>query len=97
MYPGCLPPPLPRSLQEPRHAPPLSYLLSGTLIGLAAAHEPPIRRYSMQWLQQAAARVHRRTERSHRQNLFAVSVLGIDHLFDMSDVQCVDAEPLGLA
>lgn len=48
--------------------------------------EPSIRRYAMHWLQHAAACINRRSESTHRQRLLNVTVLGIDHLFDTSDV-----------
>lgn len=48
--------------------------------------EPAIRRYDMHWLQNAAASINRRSERSQRQRLLNVTVLGVDHLFDTSDV-----------
>jgi hypothetical protein len=54
--------------------------------GLPDRSEPAIRRYAIHWLQHAAARVHRRCERTQRQSLFVASVLGIHQLFDVSDV-----------
>ena len=45
-----------------------------------------IRRYAMHWLQHAAACINRRSQSTHRQRLLSVTVLGIDHLFDTSDV-----------
>jgi hypothetical protein len=48
--------------------------------------EPPIRRYSMHWLQYAAARINKRHVRTQRQRLLTEAVLGIDHLFDLSDI-----------
>jgi hypothetical protein len=73
--------------QEHRHlvAPP-TYLFPVAAIDTALPRELHIRRYAMHWLQHAAARVHRRSEHNHRQNQFVISVLGIDHLFDTSDV-----------
>lgn len=52
----------------------------------APVSESPIRRYAMHWLQHAAACINRRSESTHRQRLLNVTVLGIDHLFDTSDV-----------
>ena|SRR5947208_3029552 len=54
--------------------------------GLYESSEPSIRRYAMQWLQHAAARVHKRCESTQRQSLFVATVLGIHQLFDVSDV-----------
>ncbi len=96
MPPRALPPPLPASVPQSRYQPPRTFLVPVGAYDGAAAFEPPIRRYAMQWLQHAAARVHRRSEYHHRQTLYVKSVLGIDHLFDTSDVSCPPADPCRL-
>ena len=48
--------------------------------------DPPIRRYAMHWLQHAAARINKRHTRTQRQRSLTEAVLGIDHLFDLSDI-----------
>lgn len=55
-------------------------------IRIESASEPSIRRYDMHWLQHAAASINRRSERTQRQRLLTAAILGVDHLFDMSDV-----------
>lgn len=75
----------------PAQLPPaISHLLprSAVLVpaGLPDKSEPTIRRYAIHWLQHAAARVHKRCERTQRQSLFVASVLGVHQLFDVSDV-----------
>ena len=72
---------LPISLSTISHLPPRALLAPA-----AGPSEPLIRRFEMHWLQLAAARVHKRSERTQRQNRFVQTVLGIDHLFDVSDV-----------
>ncbi len=74
---------LPASAPIVSHLPPRSVLVPA---GLPDRSEPSIRRYAMHWLQHAAARVHKRCERTQRQSLFVASVLGIHQLFDVSDV-----------
>ena len=80
MPPRAVPTPLP----VVSHLPPRSAFLVPA--GLPEKSEPTIRRYAMHWLQHAAARVHKRCERTQRQSLFVASVLGIHQLFDVSDV-----------
>ena len=74
---------LPTSLPVISHLPPRSLV---PLVSAEAKREAAIRRYAIHWLQHAAARVHKRGERIQRQSRFVASVLGIDHLFDVSDV-----------
>jgi len=89
--PGMLPRALPQHLPAPSHLPP--QFLSPVALAEAKS-EPPIRRYAMQWLQLAAFRVHNRSERTQRQYRFVRTVLGIDHLFDLSDVPRPRPAPL---
>jgi hypothetical protein len=87
MRPQTLPPHQPETAPESRHlAPPPTFLFPVAATDTALPRELLIRRYAMHWLQHAAARVHRRTEHNHRHNQFVISVLGIDHLFDTSDI-----------
>ncbi len=79
MTPRAVPPPIPASC----HLPARSAAQSASAEPFA---EPPIRRYSMHWLQHAAARLNKRHERTQRQRLLTEAVLGIDHLFDLSDI-----------
>ena len=87
----------PRALPTPpsvySHLPPRSVLIPA---GLPDKSEPTIRRYAMHWLQHAAARVHKRCERTQRQSLFVASVLGVHQLFDVSDVAVRSRSRTGL-
>jgi hypothetical protein len=86
------PRPLPLPFPAISHLPPRVFLTPA-----AALNEPAIRRYEIHWLQLAAARVHKRSERTERQNRFVQSMLGIDHLFDVSDVPRVGPPSLCLS
>lgn len=83
MTPRAVPPPIPASC----HLPARSAAQSASAGPFTEPFgEPPIRRYSMQWLQYAAARINKRHVRTQRQRLLTEAVLGIDHLFDLSDI-----------
>lgn len=75
----AVPPPIPASC----HLPARSAAQSASTEPFA---EPPIRRYAMHWLQHAAARINKRHARTQRLRLLTEAVLGIDHLFDLSDI-----------
>lgn len=83
MTPRAVPPPIPASC----HLPARSAAQSASAEPFTGPlTDPPIRRYAMHWLQHAAARINKRHVRTQRQRLLTDAVLGIDHLFDLSDI-----------
>lgn len=87
MTPRAVPPPIPASCHLPaRSAAQSASPEPFTEPFTESLFDPPIRRYAMHWLQYAAARINKRHARTQRQRLLTEAVLGIDHLFDLSDI-----------
>lgn len=83
MTPRAVPPPIPASCHLPARSAARSASAEPFTESFA---DPPIRRYAMHWLQHAAARINKRHPRTQRQRSLTEAVLGIDHLFDLSDI-----------